>query len=73
MTTNDIKQIGEIIDKKLNDKLEKQTEHLIKEIKLAIEESEAHIIEVVDKTKADKKDVDILKVKVSKLEQAVFS
>jgi len=60
MFPNDLKQIDNI----LNKRLDKHHEELIREIILAIEESEAHINSVADKTKADKEDLENLKVRV---------
>ncbi|PIR79254.1 MAG: hypothetical protein COU26_02115 [Candidatus Levybacteria bacterium CG10_big_fil_rev_8_21_14_0_10_36_30] len=89
MTPVDLKQISVLLDKKLDEKLEEKLNEkfrenntilhnrlfnsLIKEIKRAIDDSEANIIAVVDKHKADKDEVKEIEIRVEKLEQTIFS
>ena len=72
MTNSDLKQIGKLLDEKLEAQEKRIVSKTVKLIKDAIEESETHIIEIVDKHKADKEDVRNLDTRITKLEQTVL-
>lgn len=63
MTTQDLKQIDSLLDRRFNE--------FGKKIELKIDEAVVTIIQTVDKTKVDKKEFTELELRVGKIEKTL--
>jgi septal ring factor EnvC (AmiA/AmiB activator) len=76
MTPQDLKQIDKLLEKRFKDvalkkDLDESINKVINTLKVEIDEAVTIIIETVDKSKADKRDVKDLDKRVTKLERKI--